>query len=903
MPESDGRQWYQGSVDSIIKELGTTEAGLSSADASARLAADGPNTLHGMKRINPLMIFLRQFHSVIIWVLIAAGVLSFILHESVDAYAILAIVFLNAVIGFIQEYNSERSIAALKKMTAPHAHVQRGGKTISISASHVVKGDILVLAAGDLVSADARLLKVSSLSCIESSLTGESVPVEKKLELFDQKNVQLGDRVNMVFMGTSIAGGTALAVVVAIGMNSELGRIASLIESADDDEGTPLEKKLESFGTILVWSTLGIVVLMFGLGFLRGTDLFELFMTSVGLAVAAVPESLPAVVTVALALGVRRMSRRGALVRKLSAVETLGSTSVICTDKTGTLTLGEMTVRALFVPGTSYEVTGEGYGPTGEVTANGAKTDVKNDAQLRELSSILIGCNNSHRKEKEGVWSVLGDPTEGAMLTAGIKAGSDLTVMDKEMPKMHEFPFDSDRKRSSVIRTGSDGKLYIQMNGAPGPLLERCTQLLSKEGIRAITEQDRKDILSNTSEMAKRSLRVLGSAYGSMEKTDAAGMTIESVEKDLIFAGLCGMYDPPRVGAKDSVADCRKAGIRVVMITGDHAETAAAIAREIGIETENEETVTGAQLETISDDELSKKISTISVCARVTAEHKLRIIKAWKSNDAVVAMTGDGVNDAPAIKGADIGIAMGKSGTEVAKQASDMIITDDNFSTIKAAVEEGRGIYDNITKTLQYLLAGNTGELILMAVCVAAGLPMPLLPIHLLWINLVTDGLPALCLAADPIDPDVMDRAPRKRSANIADRSFFTSVLITGSLTAFISLSVYIYMLNTSSASEARTYTFAVLVIAELLRSFGARSAVKPIWKIPFFSNINLVIVVSVSIGIQVISEHSGLLMRILKTSPVPYSDFLLLFLIGSIPLIVLEMMKMFREPRAGEKS
>ncbi len=887
---SDEPQWHQRSVESVLKELGTAEAGLSASEAGIRLAADGPNVLHEGKRINPLMIFLRQFKSLIIWILIGAGALSFFLGERVDAFAILAIVMLNAVIGFVQEFNSERSIAALKKMTAPQANVLRGGQTISIAASQVVRGDVLVLAAGDMVSADARLFKVASLTCVESPLTGESVPAEKKLDE-PKPQAQLGDRTNMVFMGTSVAGGTALAVVVAVGMRTELGRIAALIESSEE-EGTPLEKKLGSFGNILIWSTLGIVLLLFGLGFLRGTDLFELFMTSVSLAVAAVPESLPAVVTVALALGVRRMSRRGALIRKLSAVETLGSTSVICTDKTGTLTLGEMTVRSLYVPGTMYEVTGEGYGPEGEVQLKGATIDAAKDGQLHELSTILVGCNTSQRKELDGVWSVIGDPTEGAMLTAGMKAGADRDALEKLMPKIHELPFDSDRKRSSTVRSDADGKFRVMMNGAPGPLLECCSQILTKEGIRSITEQDRTEILANTSDMAKRALRVLASSYRTMEKTETAAMTVESVEKEMVFSGLCGMYDPPRNEAKDSVAQCRKAGIRVVMITGDHAETAAAIAREIGIETEKEETVTGEELEKLSDDELIKKVPAISVYARVTAEHKLRIIRAWRSNDAVVAMTGDGVNDAAAIKGADIGIAMGRTGTEVTKQASDMIITDDNFTTIKAAVEEGRGIYDNIIKTLQYLLAGNTAEIMLMGVCVAVGLPMPLLPIHLLWVNLVTDGLPALCLAADPIDPDVMDRAPRKHAERIAGKTFFRSVLITGALTAFVSLSVYLYVLEIGTVSEARTAAFTVLVFAELLRSFGARSAHKPLWKIPFFSNLPLVSVVLFSIAIQIVGLHNEMLMTILKTTSVPLIELLFLFLIGSIPLIVLEILK-----------
>ncbi len=890
-----GKAWHSQSADEILAQLGSAATGLSTQEAARRLATNGPNELKEGKRIGSLHIFFGQFKSVIIWILIAAGVISGLLGEVVDAIAILAIVVLNAVIGFYQEFKAEKSIAALKKMTAPQAKVLRDGKISSIPASGIVSGDILALEAGDLVAADARLLEAASLKCIESALTGESEAVMKRAAVLDQGDIPLGDRENMVFMGTSLAAGTGHAVVVATAMDTELGRIAGLIEEVDVEESTPLQQKLNSFGRILVWVALGIVALLFGLGLLRGTKPFELFMTSVSLAVAAVPEGLPAVVTVSLALGVLRMSRRRALVRKLPAVETLGSTTVICTDKTGTLTVGEMTVRALYVAGQNYEVTGEGYGPDGEIRFEGRKADAQHAAPLLELATVLLGCNNAHLVQEDGAWKVIGDPTEGALLAAGLKAGGNRERLEKELPKQHEIPFDSDRKRSTVIRRMPDGTLRAFVNGAPGVLLERCTRLYTGAEIRPLTDQDRQRILAQTTAMAKQALRVLGSAYRDLDNASPAELTTDAVEHDLVFVGLTGMYDPPRAEAKEAVARCRSAGIRVVMITGDHPHTATAIARELGIASGADAVVAGIDLDKMSDEELRQRAPKVAVYARVTAEHKLRIIRAWKANDAVVAMTGDGVNDAPAIKGADIGIAMGKAGTEVTKQASDMIVTDDNFASIVAAVEEGRGIYDNIRKTLQYLLAGNCGELLLMTICVVIGLPTPLLPIHLLWINLLTDGLPALCLAIDPIDPDVMKRRPRRRSERITDRRFLGTMFLTGFLTAGVSFAVYLYVLTMETAETARTYAFTVLVFAELLRSFGARSETKPVWRISLLTNINLAIVVCASFGLQVWSQHNAALGRFLKTSFMPLADCLLLLAVGAIPLAILEMVKVMR--------
>jgi Ca2+-transporting ATPase len=887
--------WHRQSATEVLTQLHTSVEGLSSAEAAQRLATNGPNEIKEARRISPWRILAEQFKSLVIWILLAAGVLSAVLGETVEAIAILAVVVMNAVIGFYQEFSAEKSIAALKMMTAPKAKVRRDGKVTSLPATNLVVGDVLALEAGDLVAADARLLKTASLTCIEAALTGESEAVTKQTATLTAEDIPLGDRDNMIFMGTTVAAGTGQAVVVATAMKTELGRIAGMMETAGADESTPLEKKLESFGRVLVWTALGIVALLFGLGLLRGIPVLELFMTSVSLAVAAVPEGLPAIVTVALALGVSRMARRRALVRKLSAVETLGSTTVICTDKTGTLTLGEMTVQALYVDGESYTVTGDGYNPTGEVHLRGKKVDVTSAPALQTLATVIVACNNAHLVDDKG-WKAIGDPTEGALLAAGLKAGANREHIERDLPKHHEIPFDSDRKRSAVIRTLPEGKLRAYLNGAPGVLLDLATHLHTSAGVRPLNGADRDAILAQTTAMAGKALRVLGSAYRDLDSAPPADLTSDKVERDLVFVGLSGMHDPPRAEAQQAVAKCRAAGIRVVMITGDHPHTATAIAREIGITTDDTEATAGTALDKMSDSELQQRVASISVYARVSAEHKLRIIRGWKANHAIVAMTGDGVNDAPAIKGADIGIAMGKGGTEVTRQAADMIITDDNFATIVAAVEEGRGIYENIRKTLQYLLAGSAAELLLMAICVIIGLPTPLLPIHLLWINLVTDGLPALCLATDPIDPDVMQRQPRSRLESIASPGFLRTLFFTGALTTLVTFGVYYYILRTQTPEQARTYAFTVLVIAELLRAFGARSATKPLWRISLWTNTNLLVVVLISFGLQWWSLHNALLGRFLRTTFIPLEDCLLLLALGAIPMAVLELVKVIRQ-------
>ena len=893
--EDRAASWHRLPEQSVLERTGSSDQGLSGKEAGRRLVKVGPNELQEAKGVSPWAIFAGQFKSLIIWILIVAGGISGLLGEFVDAIAILAIVVLNAIIGFYQEFNAEKSITALRKMTAPRAKVRREGKLTVVPAREIVPGDVIELESGDLVAADARLVEAASLRCVESALTGESEAVDKRAITLDHEDVPLGDRVNMVFMGTSVVAGQGRAVVVATAMQTEMGHIAGLIAHASEDEGTPLQQKLAAFGRVLVWASLGIVALLFILGLMRGLKFFDLFMTSVSLAVAAVPEGLPAVVTIALALGVLRMSRRRALIRKLPAVETLGSTNVICTDKTGTLTVGEMTVRELYVAGRTFHVTGEGYGPHGEVLFEGKAKDTRYAEPLLELANVLIGCNNAHLLLEGGTWKVIGDPTEGALLAAGHKAGGDKHAFETAFPRHHEVPFDSDRKRRAVIRRMPDGKLRVFINGAPDELLRLSTHIYTDTGVRSMTEADRTQIAAHNETMAKKGLRVLGSSHRDLDHHSADRLTAETVERDLVFVGLAGMYDPPRPEVKSAVAKCHDAGIRVVMITGDHPHTALAIARELGIATKDERALAGIELDRISDEELRNRAANIAVYARVTAAHKLRIIRAWKGNGAVVAMTGDGVNDAPAVKNADIGIAMGRTGTEVTKQASDMIITDDNFASIVAAVEEGRGIYANIRKTIQYLLAGNCGELILMMACISGGWPVPLLPIHLLWINLATDGLPALCLASDPIDPEVMRRRPRDRSKSITDGAFLFRLLVAGMTTAAVSLGVFIYGLRTESIEVARSMAFTSLVFIELLKSFSFRSESLPLWQMPLFGNMKLVFVVVISFGLQIWMHHNAVLSHLLKTMLPPWHDRWLLLALALIPLVVLEGVKVLR--------
>lgn len=891
--------WHKLSITEAGNLLATNmEQGLSSNEAKIRLARYGQNKLRKGKRFSALAIFVIPFKSLVIWVLIGAAAVSAALGETVDGIAIVAIVILNAVIGFIQEYRAEKAAAALARLAAPHCRVVRDGHSAAVAASEIVPGDILLLEGGDLVAADARLIQTSVLRINEAPLTGESQAVGKFTDSLPSET-PLAERNNMVFLGTSVTGGTSRALVVNTGMETELGHIAKLLETAESGE-TPLQRKLDRVARTLLWACFGIIALIFSLGLLRGIEAFKLFLSAVSLAVAAIPEGLPAVVTIALALGVQRMVQRNALVRHMASVETLGCAEVICTDKTGTLTMGEMTARKLITAERLYRITGEGYATEGTFFSGNVESPPSNSLELLALLHASAACNDAELTLIDGRSAIVGDPTEGALLVAAAKGGITRAIIESEMPRLAVVPFDSDRKRMTVIRT-QESHLWAFVKGAPEVILSRCALIRTGQGVRELTENDRTRLLQANTLLAHDALRVLAVAERPLDDfsfEEGAVVNDTEIEQGLTLLGLIGLQDPPRNEAKEAVVKCKRAGIKTVMITGDHPDTARAIGLELGILGKGDKVLVGAELDRLDDEALKERVAQISVYARVTAEHKLRIVRAWKARGAVVAMTGDGVNDAPALKEASIGIAMGITGTEVTKEAADIIITDDNFASIVAAVEEGRGIYDNIAKTLEYLLAGNTGELIVMLSAILLGWPLPLLPLHLLWINLVTDGLPALALATDPIDIGVLNLPPRRSQETLFTREFLTLTLFTGLLTASVTLGVFAYELYIdNSLEQARDAAFTALVIAELLRAFGARSERRTIWQIGLFSNLRLFLVVAVSFALQLAIHHVPMLQTLFQIEPVSLNQCVGWIGVGFIPLIVLELRKVIRRP------
>lgn len=850
---------------------------------------------------------LAQFKDLVILILIFAAIVSGALGEWVDTIAILAIVLLNGVIGFLQEERAEQALAALQKLSAPMARVLRGGSWASLPARELVPGDILELEAGDNIPADARLIEAFSLTVQEASLTGESVPVEKDADIELDAATPLADRRNLVYLGTIAASGKARAVVVATGMQTELGRIAGMLER-HEPEPTPLQRRLAELGRILIVVCLAIVAVIFGLQVLRQGNLVEAFLVSVSLAVAAVPEGLPAVVTIALALGVQRMVKRNALVRKLPSVETLGSVTVICSDKTGTLTRNEMTVQELLVGDVRYRVSGGGYAPRGEFyrATDDSRSGRFSDSAFSETPTapeaepdlqlaLRIGtwCNSARLVpggNGADAWQVIGDPTEGALIVAAMKAGIEVAARGKAV--LYEIPFDSTRKAMSVAVQGPDGtQLYVK--GAPEVILGKCVAERYDNGLRDLTEERRRQLLVINAEMAGRALRVLALAF----RPEPPDRYVEDPEAALVFVALVGMIDPPRAEAKIAVEKCRLAGIRPVMITGDHPATALAVAGELGMVGPDDRAVAGNELEAMSDDELAAQVDHIPVYARASAEHKLRIIKAWKSRNQVVAMTGDGVNDAPAIKAADIGIAMGITGTDVTKEASDMVLTDDNFASIVSAVEEGRGIFDNIRKVLQFLLSCNFGEILLMLVASLLGWPAPLLPIQLLWINLVTDGLPALALSLEPPEPDIMRRRPRRPNESILSPGLGMAIAIQGLLVGLAGLAAFGFTyLRYEDLERARATTFCVLVYAELLRALAARSSMRTFVQLGVLSNPYILLAIVVSGMLQVSVAVVPFEQRVFDVPAHTPLEWTVIALLALSPVTLLELGKLVRQ-------
>jgi len=811
-----GTPWHALPVEEVGAGLGTSpDAGLTSAEAARRLDEHGPNELEAARAAGPWKLFLDQFKNVLILILLVAVGLSIALGHATEAVVIAAIVLLAAVLGFVQEYRAERAIEALGRMAAPTATVLRDGRERDVPARELVPGDVILLQVGDKISADARLAEAVNMQVEESALTGESHPVEKQVDEVPGAEISLGDRLSMVYAGTAVTYGRGRALVVATGMETQFGGIARMLETIERAK-TPLQESLDRVAMVLARAAIVVVLLVVSLGLVRGQPFLDMLLFGTALAVAVVPEALPAVITISLTLAAQRMVRRNALVRRLPAIETLGSVSVICTDKTGTLTRDEMTVRKLLAAGQVVSFSGAGYDLEGEVRLDG-KAAAPSEASVEVLRAGVLASDAHLFRGDDAHVEVRGDPTEAALLVAAAKAGLDRGELDERFPRVDEIPFTSESKRMTTLHDGPAGRRVAYAKGAPEVILGACTRQLTADGEAPLDEDARAAIAETARELAGEALRVLAVAR-------RVGATRDAAEQDLTFLGLVGMLDPPRPEARKAVETCVAAGITPVMITGDHPLTAEAIAREVGILTDGR-TVTGAELDEIDDAGLEHEIESIRVYARVSPEHKLRIVTALQRIGHVVAMTGDGVNDAPALKKADIGVAMGITGTDVTQEAASMTLTDDNFASIVAAVEAGRGVFANIRKYLMYLLAANLGEIGLLLGTSLLGRPLPLSAVQILYVNLATDGLPALALSVDPQERDLMRRAPRSRRAGIFTPPVVTLIAAGGVWSAIVTLTLFTWSLSAGRAlEEAMTMTFATLVVIEFFKAYSFRS-------------------------------------------------------------------------------
>jgi Ca2+-transporting ATPase len=874
--------WHSLTDKEALNNLNSGQKGLSSEDAARRLSEHGPNQLESPTKPSPLKIFLGKFKDYMVLVLIFAAIISYIAHETTNAYVILAIVVLVAIIGFIQEYKAERAMEALREMVAPEADVIRDGKMSTIPAVDLVPGDIIYLEAGDKVPADGRILEETSLEVIESSLTGESLPLKKNPAPLPEV-VALADRKNMVFMGTIVTYGNCRALVTATGLNTELGKISGLIKLKPAEP--PLKMKLEQLAKRQAILVLVVSALVFIVITSRGSPILDSLVAAIALAVAGIPEALPFVVTLALAFGTMAMARKNAIIRRLPAVETLGSTTVICTDKTGTLTTGEMTVREIFTYRT-IEVTGSGYDPEGQFNADNAKID-PSETDLLQILKIGVLANNADMEKANGGWRVIGDPTEGALLVAARKAG--LSDIRKSSTRIVEYPFDSDRKRMSTVDEREGEGRIVSMKGAPEVVLGRCAAIIGPNGIRPLTDDDRKMILAASDSMAEHALRVLALAWKPIGGSDPSD--VDSVESDMIFAGLTGMMDPPRKEAMEAIRISNMAGIRTVMITGDHRLTARAISEELGIG--NGDVIEGAELEKMNEEQLGDRIDNVSVFARVTAEHKVRIVEALKRKGHIVAMTGDGVNDAPALKTADIGVAMGRTGTEVTKEASDMVIADDNFATIVGAVEEGRRIYDNIRKGTSYLLSVSFAEVATIFIAVILGYPLPLLAIQILWINVVAEEFPAIGLALEPAHADTMRRKPRDPKESMPSRSLMIYTLGIASAIVIGTLGLYIASIQMGQdLSYARTMAFVGLGFFTVYNAYSSRSLELSVFRMNPLGNKPLLLGIAASILAILAVVYIPFMQSIFQTTPLTNESWILVLATGFLVVIAAEILK-----------
>lgn len=891
------KKWYMLDVQEACRELGTDpEQGLSAVEAAERINRHGLNALQKKPPRSLFSMFISQMKEILVLILVAAAIISAALGEWEDAVVILIIVILNAVIGIIQENKAEHALQALKDLTKPSTKVVRDGKVIQINAEELVPGDLVLLDAGDSIPADLRLIEAASLRVNESALTGESVPVEKDPAAIQAGQVSIGDRKNMLFMGATVTAGRARAVTVETGMKTELGRIATLIDEAEI-EPTPLQQRLGKLGKILGIAAGLIVLVVFGIGLWRGENLLEMFMVAISLAVAAVPEGLPAVVTIVLALGVTRMSRQRAIIRKLPAVETLGTATVICSDKTGTLTKNEMTVTSVYTDGQIFQITGTGYAPEGEFLGqDGSKVSPQAGGSLHlALAGGLLNSDAQMEKTEKG-YRIIGDPTEGALVVAAAKAGLTREASRQDSPRVAEIPFDSDRKMMTTFhRAGESFSSFTK--GAPDVVLQHCTHILKGGGSSALNEESRQELLAINSRFASEGRRVLALATRRWQEVPW-DLSPANAERELTFVGFFAMLDPPRPEAKEAVARCHQAGIRTIMITGDHRDTASAIAADLGILQPGDDNLSGDQLEQMSREQLNEVVNHVTVFARVSPEHKLRIVEALKHHGHVVAMTGDGVNDAPALKRADIGAAMGITGTEVAKEASDIVLQDDNFATIVQAVEEGRTIYSNIRGSIQYLLSCNTGEIAAIFSSLLLGLGSPLSAIQILWLNLVTDGPPALALGLEPPQKGIMDRPPRDPKEGIFSGGVGAMILWQGIMIGFLSLASYWLALSWGrTLPEAHTMAFVTMAMSQLVHSFNVRSMEQSLFTLGLGSNRSLLYAFALSAAATFVVILTPL-RNVFDTALLRSSDWAVALGLSLVPLLLVEISKLLLRRR-----
>ncbi len=873
----------------IEKNLNTNiRDGLTSNEVEQRRKQFGYNQLEEAEKQSALLQFFSQFKDFMVLVLLAATLISGLLGEYIDAIAIMAIVLVNGFLGFFQERKAEKSLQALKELSAPQVIVLREGEWTKIPSKELIVGDIVKFSSGDRIGADVRLVSANNLEIEESALTGESLPVAKTTRSLSGENLNLGDLENMAFMGTMVTRGNGVGVVVAIGMKTAMGQIADMIQKAETLT-TPLQRRLEQLGKILITVALILTALVVGIGVIQGHDIYTMFLAGVSLAVAAIPEGLPAIVTVALSLGVQRMIRKKAIVRKLPAVETLGCASVICSDKTGTMTQNKMTVTRLWSGGDSWKVSGTGYDPNGQFFYGEKSILPKENKALQQLLTFGMLCNHAELKLKDEEFVIDGDPTEGALLVAAMKAGLSKESLLQQFVIEKEFPFDSGRKMMTIILRDQSGKRFSVTKGAPDVLVQKSESVLWDGKLQQLSGEYAQNIEGAIEELAGDALRNIAIAFKPIQTNTIETLTESDVENGLTFIGLQGMIDPPRPEVKQAVAECRTAGIKTVMITGDHVITAKAIAKELGILKANDQVLDGKALNGMDLNELEEVVEDVTVFARVSPEHKLKIVKALQNRGHIVAMTGDGVNDAPAIKTADIGVAMGITGTDVAKESSSLVLLDDNFATIKAAIHEGRNIYENIRKFIRYLLASNVGEILVMLFAMILALPLPLVPIQILWVNLVTDGLPAMALGLDKPEDDVMNRKPRHPKEGVFARGLGWKVVSRGFMIGMVTLIAFIiaYKQHPDNLAYAQTVAFVTLVMAQLIHVFDCRSEKSVFARNPF-GNMYLVWAVISSILLMLPVIYLPALQPIFHTVPIEARDWLLILGLSSVPTFLL---------------